>query len=217
MIEFRPFGKIARLSRECFVTEKIDGTNASIFIGEDGEFLTGSRTRWITPDDDNFGFSRWAHDHKDELMQLGPGHHFGEWWGKGIQRNYRIEERRWSLFNTSIWADNTKRPECCSVVPVLRSGIFDDLNWFDVLFQLQADGSHAAPGFSSPEGIVIYHVASNHYYKKTIEHDDEPKLAHVKKERQPQAKRSRNTGIMWTGERRQGATAGYTGTERRAA
>lgn len=56
--EFVPFQKIGRLSRGCTITEKIDGTNASIYIGEDGEFLTGSRTRWITPEDDNYGFAR---------------------------------------------------------------------------------------------------------------------------------------------------------------
>lgn len=67
MAEFVPFKKIGRLSRMCTITEKIDGTNASVFIGEDGEFLTGSRTRWITPEDDNYGFAKWAQTHKDEL------------------------------------------------------------------------------------------------------------------------------------------------------
>ena len=63
MQEFKGFGKVSRWSRDLIVTEKIDGTNAQIYIGEDGEFLTGSRTRWITPEDDNMGFSRWAHEH----------------------------------------------------------------------------------------------------------------------------------------------------------
>ena len=118
--EFKPFPKMARLSREMIVTEKIDGTNASICITEDGGFFTGSRTRWITPKDDNYGFSKWAHEHKDELMTLGPGTHFGEWWGQGIQRNYRLTEKRFSLFNVSRWADDAARPGCCHVVPVLR-------------------------------------------------------------------------------------------------
>src|SRR3990167_1858406 len=87
-MEFKEFPKIARLSREAIVTEKIDGTNASVFIGEDGMFLTGSRSGWITPEKDNYGFSRWAHVHKDELLKLGPGMHYGEWWGQGIQRKY---------------------------------------------------------------------------------------------------------------------------------
>ena len=59
-MDFIEFPKIARLSREVVITEKIDGTNACVFIGEGGEFLTGSRTGWITPDKDNHGFSRWA-------------------------------------------------------------------------------------------------------------------------------------------------------------
>ena len=50
-MEFQDFPKMARLSREIIVTEKIDGTNAQICIGENGEFFVGSRTRWITPDD----------------------------------------------------------------------------------------------------------------------------------------------------------------------
>lgn len=31
---FEDFGKIARLTREIVVTEKIDGTNACVYIGE---------------------------------------------------------------------------------------------------------------------------------------------------------------------------------------
>lgn len=43
MAEFRAFQKIARLSRKVIVTEKIDGTNGIIYIGQDGEFKVGSR------------------------------------------------------------------------------------------------------------------------------------------------------------------------------
>ena len=44
MAEFIGFPKIARLSREIVITEKIDGTNGCIFIGgEDGEFLECSK------------------------------------------------------------------------------------------------------------------------------------------------------------------------------
>ena len=60
-MEFKAMQKIPRLSRDCVITEKLDGTNASVLIGEAGEFFTGSRTRWITPEQDNYGFSAWAH------------------------------------------------------------------------------------------------------------------------------------------------------------
>jgi RNA ligase len=172
--KFEPMPKIGRLSRGCTVTEKIDGTNASIYIGEDGLFLTGSRTRWITPTDDNYGFARWAYAHKDELMALGPGHHFGEWWGKGIQRGYGIEEKRFSLFNVSRW-ENAPRPACVGVVPKLYEGIFDESAILEALDHLRANGSVAAPGFMQPEGIVVYHQATKTLFKKTLEKDGQPK------------------------------------------
>lgn len=169
-MEFDKFTKIARFSREVIVTEKIDGTNAQIVITEDGEFFTGSRNRFITPEDDNFGFSKWAHEHKEELMKLGVGKHYGEWWGQGIQRNYGLIERRFSLFNTSRWGED--RPNCCSVVPVLWRGKFDDLDISKIMENLKKHGSFACDGFMRPEGIVIYHVAGNVFFKKTFENDE---------------------------------------------
>lgn len=171
-MEFREFAKIARLSREMFITEKIDGTNGLIAIGENGEFQVGSRSRWITPQDDNHGFARWAYEHKDELMQLGSGFHYGEWWGLGIQRGYSLKEKRFSLFNASRWDDNNVRPACCHVVPVLYVGEFDTAQVLDTMLALKLHGSYAAEGFMKPEGVVIYHTAARLYFKKTFEKDD---------------------------------------------
>src|SRR3990167_9351566 len=123
MIEFRPFSKIARLSREIVITEKIDGTNGVIAIGDDGEFAVGSRSRWITPDADNFGFAKWAYTHEAELRELGAGFHYGEWWGQGIQRGYGLKEKRFSLFNVKRWKDT--RPAGCHVVTILYIGMLD--------------------------------------------------------------------------------------------
>lgn len=174
--EFVPFPKIARLSREIVVTEKIDGTNAQIYVNDDmTDFVAGSRTRWITPKDDNFGFARWAQEHKEELLKLGPGSHFGEWWGAGIQRRYGIAEKRWSLFNVHRWSDPVTRPTCCHVVPVLWRGNFDEFHADVELSSLQTTGSIAALGFMKPEGIVIFHTAGGYLFKKTIEKDAEPK------------------------------------------
>ncbi len=173
--EFQPFPKIPRLSRECTITEKIDGTNASILITEGGGFFTGSRTRWITPEDDNYGFSKWAHAHREELLMLGVGMHFGEWWGQGIQRNYSQTEKKFSLFNTHKWGES--RPTCCGVVPVLYQGLLDEygvmLGVKAALKKLKEEGSVAAPGFMKPEGIVVYHHALGGYFKKTLDKDEE--------------------------------------------
>lgn len=174
-MEFKDFPKISRLTRECTITEKIDGTNASVFIGEDGEFLIGSRTRWITPEDDNHGFAKWALANKEELMKLGVGHHFGEWWGMGVNRGYCNVNKTFSLFNSKKWTNNPDIPKCCSVVPVLYEGIFDTVAIEDVLNNLKAKGSLAFPGYPHPEGIVIWHHAARLYFKKTIEKDNEQK------------------------------------------
>jgi len=171
--EFVEFPKMPRLSREIVVTEKIDGTNAQIFITDEGELFTGSRTRWITPMDDNFGFAAWAAANREELLTLGPGQHFGEWWGAGIQRKYGIGEKRFSLFNTDRWGES--RPACCHVVPVLYRGDFTTHAVEDALNDLRVNGSRAAPGFMNPEGVVVFHLAGRVGFKKTLHKDELPK------------------------------------------
>ena len=177
MHEFVEFPKMARLSREVIITEKIDGTNAQVLITEDGNIIAGSRTRWIIPEDDNFGFARWVEQNKEELLKLGVGRHFGEWWGSGIQRGYDLPkgEKRFSLFNVSRWEDDNLRPKCCHVVPVLYRGLFNTLEVDNCLNKLHIDGSMASPGFMRPEGVVVFHIAGNIGFKKTIEKDDVPK------------------------------------------
>ena len=175
-IQFEGFPKIARLNREIVITEKIDGTNAQVFVHEDGTVLAGSRTRWITPEDDNFGFARWVKDHEDELRTgLGFGQHFGEWWGAGIQRKYGLTEKRFSLFNVARWADDAVRPACCGVVPTIYRGPFSEEAITSAIGWLAVEGSRAAPGFMKPEGVVVYHTASGQLFKVTIEKDSEPK------------------------------------------
>lgn len=174
--EFEPFSKIPRLSRECTITEKIDGTNGVIYIPDDLSFiLAGSRSRWLTPEADNFNFCKWVMGNQAELMKLGAGFHYGEWWGIGIQRGYGLKEKRFSLFNTHRWSDDTVRPACCHVVPVLHEGNFDTRDIESYLYDLKLRGSMAAPGFMDPEGIVVYHTAAKHYFKKTIKGDEKGK------------------------------------------
>lgn len=175
-IDFVPFPKISRLSRAVVISEKIDGTNAQVYIDDTGtEIFAGSRTRWIEPGDDNYGFAAWVQANKEELLRLGPGSHFGEWWGQGIQRNYGLKEKRFSLFNTFRWSDAATRPECCSVVPILWEGTFGDVIVSDVVAELAKSGSTAAPGFMNPEGVVVFHAASGALFKKTCEKDERPK------------------------------------------
>jgi hypothetical protein len=194
-VEFQGFPKMARLSRDVVITEKIDGTNAQIFITEDGDLFVGSRNRWITPNNDNYGFARWVEGNRDDILKLGPGRHFGEWWGSGIQRGYGLTkgDKRLSLFNTSRWAlygTEPQRiptadskiekyqdvlPECVGVVPVIFWGLFST-EVADMMIDFLGDnGSLAAPGFMDPEGIIVFHTAANIGFKKTLKDDGVPK------------------------------------------
>jgi hypothetical protein len=179
--EFRGFQKIYRYSRDCIITEKIDGTNGVIFIDENNNIFAGSRSRWLWGSiqdeihNDNHGFAQWVKINKDELLKLGKGYHFGEWWGCGIQRNYGLKEKRFSLFNISIWRDDAIRPKCCEIVPILFEGEFITDNIVKTMKDLQTFGSVASIGFMKPEGVVIFHTQSNYLFKKTFEKDQEGK------------------------------------------
>lgn len=198
--DFKEFPKMARLSREMIITEKIDGTNAQVYISETGDYKIGSRTQWITPEKDNHGFARWVMENLEEVLKLGPGRHFGEWWGSGIQRGYGLPkgDKRFSLFNVQRWALHGTEPQqiitgdptivkyqdvlpkCVGLVPILYRGPFDSGTINNELYNLQVVGSYASPGFMKPEGIVAFHTAANFGFKKTIEKDEIPKSMYKK-------------------------------------
>lgn len=184
--DFVEFPKIARLAREIIVTEKIDGTNGVIYVGEDGEVLAGSRSQWIATrakgGADNFGFASWVEQHADELRTLGHGRHYGEWWGSGIQRGYGLEkgEKRFSLFNAKRWTIDqdllAKAVPGLGVVPTLYNGSFADLvsgDLINVTKRLESKGSVASPGFMNPEGVIVFHLAARSSFKYTAPFDDD--------------------------------------------
>lgn len=202
---FREYPKTPRLKRQAVITEKLDGTNAQIYLvhprevpsGEDrmatvhGDasdpaaltIFVGSRSRAILPgkQTDNFGFAGWVRDNAEELKKLGPGRHFGEWYGAGIQRTYGLTERRFALFNVQRWSELfaaqpknecLNRPACCETVPVFWNGIFCSRDVEIGIEALRANGSWAVPGFMNPEGIIVYHTAAGHPFKVLLENDE---------------------------------------------
>lgn len=174
-VEFREFPKIPRLNRDVIITEKIDGTNAAVVV-TDGGVYAQSRKRIITPGDDNFGFAGWVAQNAEALASvLGPGWHYGEWYGLGIQRGYGLTERRFALFNPDRYAEAPSQLERVDVVPVLARHTFTDNIVKYALHQLREDGSQLVPGFKPAEGIVVYHTAGRHTYKVLLENDDIPK------------------------------------------
>jgi len=185
--DFKGFQKIPRLSRDIVISEKIDGSCGVIYINENNEIFAGSKNRWLDEHNENYGFWHWVMEHKKELINLGKGYHYGEWMGKGINRNYGLKEKRFYLFNTKKWAvmcGNNPQPEiegksycpfCCYVVPILYEGLFDTNKINEILENLKIHGSYAVEKFMKPEGIIMYHLASGYYFKKTIYNDNNPK------------------------------------------
>jgi hypothetical protein len=175
MADFKPFGKIPRWSgsQHVFITEKIDGTNAQIVINEEcTDFMVGSRNRWITPEDDNYGFAGWCQRNREAVLSLGKGQHFGEWYGSGIQRGYGLREKRFALFNTMRWTTPEQHERLAKtpigVVPLLYHGPLENGIVDKVMDDLLEHGSHVAP-FGNPEGVVMYLPESRTMFKYTYD------------------------------------------------
>lgn len=152
--EFKRWASIERLGQTVTITEKVHGSNAQILVTDDGQVRAGSRERWLDRVNDNYGFCRHVLDHADEVATLlGPGRHYGEWYGVGINSGYGLKSKRLALFDTRF-ADKP-RPEWCDVVPVLYRGLWHVPAFDEVLAKLKTDGSVIAPGFMNPEGVVI--------------------------------------------------------------
>lgn len=206
-IQFEAWPKTPRLFKEgMIITEKIDGTNAAIGVVEmryediplNALFVTGddgrefalyaqSRNRIIAPASvggkgaDNYDFANWVWGNAKDLVRvLGPGLHFGEWWGAGIARNYGQTRRYFSLFNTSRWKHlaipearlDLDVPDELRVVPVLNIHQLDTEQVRLTLELLKVTGSQAAPGFMNPEGVCVFLPAVGRTFKVTFDGDE---------------------------------------------
>lgn len=164
MTEFKAFPKIPHYKHlHCTVTQKIHGTNAAVVITEvdiEGpsastyKVQAQSRTRFITPEDDNYGFAAWVRANQSALFNfLGPGTHYGEWAGPGINSGEGLTERTFVLFD--YWRYKGEPPSQVKLVPVLYNGTFDPQKVTETTDSLKSQGSRLAPGFMRPEGVVI--------------------------------------------------------------
>lgn len=172
-MDFKPFPKIDNINKAYMhITQKIHGTNAQVFIypNESGELqlLCGSRTRWITPENDNYGFAAFVHQHKQEFIdKLGVGQHFGEWAGLGINSGEGLNYKVFVLFDFWKYPADRPLPPGCVVVPVLYKGAMNLAMVEEAMNELKTNGSKLAPGFMRPEGVVTMIMGVR--YKKMFE------------------------------------------------
>lgn len=89
---------------------KLHGTNAAVRIDRDGTVTAQSRTRDITPDDDNYGFAAWVESKADSFRWLDrrSSHDpdadatiiFGEWVGPGVNSGCAVHQIAGKVFAT---------------------------------------------------------------------------------------------------------------------
>lgn len=116
---------------------KLHGTNAGVRI-KGGEVAAQSRSRIITPADDNAGFAAWVESRKDWFLSLDleDAVIFGEWCGPGIMKGTAINQipnkvfavfaifsfdglEEGNVFREPLFIDSllTNRPDDVHVIP----------------------------------------------------------------------------------------------------
>jgi len=174
-MEFKAFPSIERISKAFMtITQKLHGSNAAVLIyEEDGvkKLLCGSRTRWITPESDNYGFAAFVHSNKEEFIEkLGVGHHFGEWCGPGINSGEGLTQKTFALFDVRKFPADRPLPPQTRVVPLLYTGKIDTVAIDDAMLMLKTHGSQFVPEFMHPEGVVVN--IGGHRYKKVFDAEE---------------------------------------------
>lgn len=160
-MEFKSFSDIEKFKGvNLHITQKIHGSNAQILIytKEDGttDLMCGSRNRWVTPEQDNYGFAAFVNNYKQEFIdKLGLGRHYGEWAGPGINSGEGLTEKHFILFDTHKNPPEKPLPPNTKVIPILYGGKFIEGKIEEVMEDLKTNGSKLVPNFMRPEGIVI--------------------------------------------------------------
>lgn len=193
MGDFKSWGSTTRENKNKTITEKLDGTNACVVV-YNGEVRAQSRKRFITPDDDNYGFAKWVYDNAGALMDtLGYGYHYGEWFGEGIQKNpLGIEGKRFALFHPTKYTEangyNLAMVDGLETVPLLHHGQCDVWTIPNIMQDLELYGSKVVgaktsqePGFfdmnvtytkaAEPEGIIIWNNETRTRTKMLLKDD----------------------------------------------
>jgi hypothetical protein len=144
-------------------------------------FATQSRKKFIWPgkQSDNAGFAQWAWDNAVDIVgDLGYGKHYGEWWGRGIQRGYEQDTKKFSLFNPWRYSEDGDRlftVKEMGTVPILYTGTASEEAVKSSLFYLEMEGSVAAPGYMRPEGVIVSYKLAQRSYKAFVNDDGIPK------------------------------------------
>ncbi len=166
----------------CHVFPKIDGTNGSVWLGDDGKIQAGSRNRILSLDDDNAGFyaaiisdqriSAYLTKHPDHRI-------YGEWLVPHSLKTYRDDAwRKFYIFDVSVdYPDGEVEYLHYSVyIPMLEEFNLDYIpllaevhnGSFDQFIALLEKNQYLIKdGKGAGEGIVIKNYSYKNKYGRT--------------------------------------------------
>lgn len=182
-MDFKSFPDVKQIGKAAItITQKLHGTNAQIVVfpvyDMDGTTLlrydvqAGSRNRWLTPDDDNFGFAKYVEENKQSIIELlGEGTWFGEWAGPGINSSEGLKEKTFAIFNIARIEGKPLPPRMVGV-PLLYKGAFSSEAIDAAYNDLKTNGSKLVPGYMSPEGVVVHLLGTDLRFKKVFKPEE---------------------------------------------
>jgi hypothetical protein len=155
---------------ECYIFPKIDGTNSSVWLGNDGQIKAGSRKRQLSLDlnQDNAGFYKWVKTQNNLLDYLEENQThilYGEWLVPHSLKTYR--ETAWRNFYVfdvvdsdepgkhipyDIYAPTLKKFDIDYIPPLI---IINNPTYDQLVDLLDKNTFLIQDGKGSGEGIVI--------------------------------------------------------------
>lgn len=95
-----------------YIFPKIDGTNASVWLNDNGEIQAGSRNRHLTLEADNAGFYAWVKEQGNllEYLKENPTHRlYGEWLVPHSLKTYKQDAwRNFYIFDVAVDKDESE-------------------------------------------------------------------------------------------------------------
>lgn len=157
------FAEAFKVGEHITITEKIDGANASIAVGEDGKLIAFSRRNELTPESNLQGFYEYVQSLDPTMISCVLGSRyifFGEWLVKHTIKYPQEKMKQFYVFDvwdTEIeqyipWQQTKQMAEFCGLkmVPVFYDGPFT--SWEHVYSFV---GKTEMGGEPTGEGVVI--------------------------------------------------------------
>ena len=162
---------------ECYVFPKIDGTNASAWIGDDGKIKAGSRNRELSLDSDNAGFMVWAMQ-SNGLQAFFDAHPtlrlFGEWLVPHSLNTYRSDAwRRFYVFDVMDgesyipFSEYEKDLQAAGIDYIAPLAIIRNGSYEQFVEQLAKNVFLIEDGKGAGEGVVIKRYDYRNKYGRT--------------------------------------------------